>query len=157
MPHGAALCVMLAIAVRVHAAVGAGWGRTMRAALPSVRASRSCCARCLAQPLSFEQYTGQLPEWLLTRTKELGFVHPTAVQQCAIEPLLQRNDTIILAQTGSGKTLAYLLPLIAQLRSTSSVQAGPLPACPARSPPKSDRLQLLDDSGAPSAVACARS
>ena len=45
--------------------------------------------------------------------EELGFEHPTPVQEEVIPYLLgEGNDVIALAQTGTGKTAAYGLPLI---------------------------------------------
>ena len=48
--------------------------------------------------------------------EELGFEHPTPVQEEVIPYLLgEGNDVIALAQTGTGKTAAYGLPLIQKL------------------------------------------
>lgn len=41
-----------------------------------------------------------------------GYSHPTAIQDKAIEPILQGKDLIGLANTGTGKTAAFLIPLI---------------------------------------------
>lgn len=44
---------------------------------------------------------------------ELGFVHPTPIQQETIPSLFEnKNDLIGLAQTGTGKTAAFGLPLV---------------------------------------------
>lgn len=67
-----------------------------------------------------------LPDWLLNRAAQLGFLHPTLLQQRALDTLLTSNqdDVILHAQTGSGKTLAYLLPLLSRIDvSRSAVQA----------------------------------
>lgn len=46
---------------------------------------------------------------------EIGFTHPTEIQECAIPPLLEdRSDFIGLARTGTGKTAAFGLPLLNQ-------------------------------------------
>lgn len=44
-----------------------------------------------------------------------GFVTPTPIQQQSIEPILQGNDILGLAQTGTGKTAAFALPTIEHL------------------------------------------
>ncbi|KAG0588713.1 hypothetical protein KC19_2G263900 [Ceratodon purpureus] len=74
-------------------------------------------------PLS-ELCAGKVPEYLLRRAEELGFVEPTHVQREALPILLSGRDCILHAQTGSGKTLAYLLPIFAKvLPSRAAVQA----------------------------------
>jgi len=88
----------------------------------------STCARPSVSPAaaaasgpSFSELP--LPEWLVDRTEALGYTHATPVQATAIGPLIDRRDAVVLAQTGSGKTLAYMLPLLASLRPSASVQA----------------------------------
>ena len=70
-----------------------------------------------------EQFGDRLPEWLVERAAAVGYTTPTAVQQETLETVLDGQDAIVQAKTGSGKTLAYLLPLLAGLRATSTVQA----------------------------------
>lgn len=41
-----------------------------------------------------------------------NFVSPTPIQDQAIQPIMEGNDLIGLANTGTGKTAAFLLPLI---------------------------------------------
>ncbi|XP_058082523.1 DEAD-box ATP-dependent RNA helicase 58, chloroplastic isoform X4 [Magnolia sinica] len=53
--------------------------------------------------------SGRVPEHILQRAEEIGFVVPTDVQLESLPTLLSGRDCIIHAQTGSGKTLAYLL------------------------------------------------
>jgi ATP-dependent RNA helicase DeaD len=79
---------------------------------------------------TFEE-TGLNPE-LLKAIAELGYKHPTPIQEKAIPALLDTDrDFLGLAQTGTGKTAAFGLPLI-QLIDTSirSVQA--IVLCPTR-------------------------
>lgn len=75
-------------------------------------------------------YPNQLPPWLLSRLRELGFTNPTQVQSSTLEialPMVGQDigsDVVIHAQTGSGKTLAYLLPAIAAVEpSRACVQS----------------------------------
>ena len=61
--------------------------------------------------MTFEE-TGLRPE-LLTALAEIGFEHPTPIQEKMIPLLLeQTRDVVALAQTGTGKTAAFGLPLL---------------------------------------------
>ncbi|GBG92900.1 hypothetical protein CBR_g57658 [Chara braunii] len=80
-------------------------------------------SQCQDETLS-ELLKDQVPEWLLKRVQELGFVTPTSVQREALPAVFSGRDCIIHAQTGSGKTLVYLMPLIANIDTRrSAVQA----------------------------------
>jgi ATP-dependent RNA helicase RhlE len=52
---------------------------------------------------------------LVTATKELGYVRPTAIQGDAIPPALEGRDLLACAATGSGKTAAFMLPILNRL------------------------------------------
>jgi ATP-dependent RNA helicase RhlE len=62
---------------------------------------------------SFEDFN--LPGPLRNALKDLGFVHPTAVQKESFPVVLSGKDVVGIAQTGTGKTLAYMLPLLREL------------------------------------------
>ena len=49
---------------------------------------------------------------LLNAISDLGFVHPTPIQERAFSAMMAGNDVVGLAQTGTGKTIAYLLPCL---------------------------------------------
>ncbi|XP_059632543.1 DEAD-box ATP-dependent RNA helicase 58, chloroplastic isoform X1 [Cornus florida] len=67
---------------------------------------------------------GHVPEHVLRRMEEIGFVMPTDVQHKALPVLLSGRDCILHAQTGSGKTLAYLLLIFSAINTQrSAVQA----------------------------------
>ena len=70
-------------------------------------------------------YKDHLPEWLLEKCTECGWIKPTLIQQRALDTLFieQPNSVVIQAQTGSGKTLTYLLPLLAKLEARAAIQA----------------------------------
>ncbi len=51
---------------------------------------------------------------LLNALSDLGFVHPTPIQQKVFSVMLSGQDVCGIAQTGTGKTLAYLLPCLRQ-------------------------------------------
>ena len=80
---------------------------------------------CASEP-TFAEVCGddaRMPGWLLERMQALGYERPTPVQADALGVVLDGQDAIIQAKTGSGKTLTYLLPLLASLRPSRSVQA----------------------------------
>lgn len=52
---------------------------------------------------------------LLKALDEMGFVHPTTIQQKAFSVIMSGKDVCGIAQTGTGKTYAYLLPCLRQL------------------------------------------
>lgn len=52
---------------------------------------------------------------LLKALDEMGFVHPTTIQQKAFSVIMSGRDVCGIAQTGTGKTYAYLLPCLRQL------------------------------------------
>ena len=62
---------------------------------------------------SFEEL--KISKSILKALIEIGFTHPTAIQQKAIPVIRSGADVIGIAQTGTGKTAAYLLPLLTKL------------------------------------------
>lgn len=52
---------------------------------------------------------------LLEALDDLGFQHPTSIQQKAFSVIMSGRDVCGIAQTGTGKTFAYLLPTLRQL------------------------------------------
>lgn len=72
-----------------------------------------------------ELFADRLPDWLLGRLEELGFVSPTLVQRQALEIIMGGDtDAVLHAQTGSGKTLAFLLPLFALVNPSRAAVQG---------------------------------
>ncbi|TKW37002.1 hypothetical protein SEVIR_1G019000v4 [Setaria viridis] len=71
-----------------------------------------------------EVCAGRVPDHVLQRAEEVGYVVPTEVQEQSLPLLLSGQDCILHAQTGSGKTLAYLLSVFSAIDfRRSSVQA----------------------------------
>jgi superfamily II DNA/RNA helicase len=66
-----------------------------------------------------------MPDWLLEKCDANGWIHPTLIQQRALDCMFhdEPNSMVVQAQTGSGKTLTYLLPLLSQLEERAAVQA----------------------------------
>lgn len=63
--------------------------------------------------MTFEDLNLNAP--LLKALDEMGFVHPTTIQQKAFSVIMSGKDVCGIAQTGTGKTYAYLLPCLRQL------------------------------------------
>lgn len=61
---------------------------------------------------TFEQFG--LPKSLQKAIDELGFIHPTPIQEKSFNVILSGKDVMGIAQTGTGKTFAYLLPILKQ-------------------------------------------
>ncbi len=59
---------------------------------------------------TFEQFN--LPKSVQKAIDELGFVHPTPIQEKSFSVIMSGRDMMGIAQTGTGKTFAYLLPLL---------------------------------------------
>nr|XP_048333058.1 DEAD-box ATP-dependent RNA helicase 58, chloroplastic isoform X3 [Ziziphus jujuba var. spinosa] len=67
---------------------------------------------------------GHVPEPVLKRAEEVGYVIPTDVQRQALPTLFSGRDCVLHAQTGSGKTLTYLLLIYSVVKTQrSAVQA----------------------------------
>jgi ATP-dependent RNA helicase DDX47/RRP3 len=60
-------------------------------------------------------------ESLCEACTNLGFKHPTPIQEEAIPLALQGRDIIGLAETGSGKTASFVLPILQALVSLSKI------------------------------------
>lgn len=66
-----------------------------------------------------------LSDRALQAVSELGFTHPTPIQEKVIPKAILGSDIIACAQTGSGKTLAFALPLMDSLDIPSGSRTGP--------------------------------
>ena len=53
---------------------------------------------------------------LLNAIEDLGFIHPTPIQEQAFSIVRSGKDIVGIAQTGTGKTFAYMLPLLRDLK-----------------------------------------
>jgi ATP-dependent RNA helicase RhlE len=63
---------------------------------------------------SFEEFN--LNKQLLQAVADLGFEHPTEIQQKSIPLILGGQEVIGIAQTGTGKTAAYMLPVLMKIK-----------------------------------------
>jgi len=66
---------------------------------------------------TFQEYS--LRASSLRALEAADIVHPTAIQEAVIPPLLEGRDVIGQACTGSGKTLAFALPLVESIEERS--------------------------------------
>ncbi len=71
--------------------------------------------------MTFEELNLNKP--ILSALDELGYIHPTPIQEKAFPIIISGKDVVGIAQTGTGKTFAYLLPILRQLKY--SVQRHP--------------------------------
>tara|TARA_R110001592_G_scaffold160935_2_gene393254 strand:+ start:2646 stop:4004 length:1359 start_codon:yes stop_codon:yes gene_type:complete len=55
---------------------------------------------------------------LLNAVEDLGFTHPTPVQEQAFSVVRSGKDVVGIAQTGTGKTFAYMMPILRDLKYT---------------------------------------
>ncbi|KAH0434778.1 hypothetical protein IEQ34_026773 [Dendrobium chrysotoxum] len=91
--------------------------------------SAFCCrasmAEATAEVLTLRDICGgKVPEHILKRAEEVGYIRPTDVQRQSLPVLLSGQDCVLHAQTGSGKTLAYLLLIYSVIKlQRSAVQA----------------------------------
>ncbi|XP_054805820.1 DEAD-box ATP-dependent RNA helicase 58, chloroplastic isoform X2 [Prosopis cineraria] len=75
----------------------------------------------VGSPTLREICEARVPQHILDRMEEIGYVLPTDVQKQALPSLLSGRDCILHAQTGSGKTLAYLLLIYSIVNTAKSV------------------------------------
>ncbi len=72
-----------------------------------------------------------ISEPILQGLQDMGFEHPTSVQEQCIPTLLKQKDVVGQAQTGTGKTAAFGIPVVQQTDvSISEVQT--IIMCPTR-------------------------
>lgn len=63
---------------------------------------------------------------------DLGFNHPTPIQEEAYPVILSGKDMVGISQTGTGKTFAYLLPLLRDLKFSKEINPKILILVPTR-------------------------
>lgn len=68
--------------------------------------------------MTFESF--KLNKNILKAVSEMGYTHPTPIQEQAIPIILEGTDLIGCAQTGTGKTAAFAIPMIDYLLQTNS-------------------------------------
>ncbi|VVC93965.1 unnamed protein product [Leptidea sinapis] len=67
----------------------------------------------------------ELDDRILKAVSQVGWSHPTVIQETAIPLLLEGKDVLMRARTGSGKTAAFAIPVIQKilhLKNTSTYQ-----------------------------------
>ena len=57
-----------------------------------------------------------LSNQLRNSIEEMGFTHPTPIQEQAFSVVRSGKDVVGIAQTGTGKTFAYMLPILRDLK-----------------------------------------
>ncbi len=79
---------------------------------------------------TFEEFN--LNKQLLNAVSDLGFEHPTEIQQKCIPIILAGQEVIGIAQTGTGKTAAYLLPLLMKIKYAQGTEPRALILAPTK-------------------------
>lgn len=74
----------------------------------------------------------QLEEPILKSIADLGFVHPTPIQEQSIPAVLKHRDLLGLAETGTGKTAAFLVPIIQLMSKRTDANVSGLVLVPTR-------------------------
>jgi ATP-dependent RNA helicase RhlE len=69
---------------------------------------------------SFQDFN--LNRQLLNAVADLGFEHPTEIQQKCIPLILGGQEVIGIAQTGTGKTAAYMLPVLMKVKFAQGLE-----------------------------------
>lgn len=73
-----------------------------------------------------------LSKQLLNAIEDLGFVHPTPIQEQAFSVVRSGKDVVGIAQTGTGKTFAYMLPILTDLKFSTQQHPRVLVLVPTR-------------------------
>ena len=60
--------------------------------------------------MKFEDY--KIAKVIKTEIKSLGWARPTDIQFKAIQPILNGEDVLAIAQTGTGKTASFVIPIL---------------------------------------------
>ncbi|WP_347172560.1 DEAD/DEAH box helicase [Polaribacter uvawellassae] len=69
---------------------------------------------------------------LLNAVEDLGFTHPTPVQEQAFSVVRSGKDVVGIAQTGTGKTFAYMMPILRDLKYSNQTHPRVLVLVPTR-------------------------
>ena len=62
----------------------------------------------------------ELPDFLISRLKEIGFNAPTEIQSKVIPLVLNSKNILASSKTGSGKTGAFAIPILAKVMNSSN-------------------------------------
>ena len=73
-----------------------------------------------------------LSKQLYNSIEELGFTHPTPIQEAAYSVVRSGKDVVGIAQTGTGKTFAYIMPILRDLKFSKQVTPRVLVVVPTR-------------------------
>jgi len=76
--------------------------------------------------------TMPLSDELRRAITELGYTHPTPVQEAVFEPAARGHDLVVQARTGTGKTASFGMPLIDSLVRRNQTNTQALILCPTR-------------------------
>ncbi len=66
--------------------------------------------------MKFEEYP--IPQEIKKSLEEAGLKRPTDIQFKCIQPILNKEDVLAIAQTGTGKTAAFVIPILTLLHES---------------------------------------
>jgi ATP-dependent RNA helicase RhlE len=66
--------------------------------------------------MKFEEYS--IPQEIKKGLQEAGLKRPTDIQYKCIQPILNKEDVLAIAQTGTGKTAAFVIPILTLLQES---------------------------------------
>ena len=75
---------------------------------------------------SFGSFSHLLDARILRALADMGFAHPTLIQEKSIPLALENRDILARARTGSGKTAAYCIPLVQKILNAKPAVGAPL-------------------------------
>ncbi len=92
--------------------------------------------------MKFDDY--RISPKIKAELKKLGFNKPTDIQFKAIQPILNGEDVLAIAQTGTGKTAAFVIPILEQLDSKLRKKKVEGISCLVLVPTRELAIQILD-------------
>lgn len=107
--------------------------------------------------MKFEDY--RIAPEIKQQLEQLGFKKPTDIQFKAIDPILNGEDVLAIAQTGTGKTAAFAIPLLQMMYKRKQAKGRTGVRSLVLAPTRELALQITDvfrviGSGIPVKIAC---
>lgn len=92
--------------------------------------------------MKFEDY--RISPKIKSELKKMGLNKPTDIQFKAIQPILNGEDVLAIAQTGTGKTAAFVIPILEKLDSKFRKKSREGISCLVLVPTRELAIQILE-------------